>query len=273
MTDQDSAILDHTPIVDEGAAPESWLYVLHGIYGSGRNWGSVTRRLVEERPEWGVILVDLRLHGGSTELPPPHTVRASAADVARLEVSLGRPATAILGHSFGGKVALLRSADPEEGLRQVWVADSTLPPREPSGTAWDIIGIVRGLPDSFASRDELADALTEHGYARGVGQWLAMNLEREGAEFRWKLDWDGVEEMLRDYFATDVWSTVESPPDDIEVHIVKASKSNAIDDESAARVQAAGERTGRVFLHTVEGGHWLNVDNPEAILRLLVERL
>ncbi len=267
------AELNHTRVVAQGASPERWLYLLHGIYGSGRNWGSLARRLVDERPEWGVILADLRLHGGSRGFEPPHTVAAGAEDVRRLEESLGLPATALLGHSFGGKVALVRAGPEGQALEQVWVADSTLRTGEPSGTAWDVIGIVKGLPERFASRDEVADALEQHGYARGVGQWLAMNLEREGDGFVWKLDWAGVEEMLRDYFDTDVWSTVDMPPAAVELHFIRATRSDSLDRGTVERLQEAAEQTGRVHLHEVDAGHWLNVDNPDAVLELLVNHL
>lgn len=266
-------ILNSTSIASDEKRPDSWLFLLHGIYGSGRNWGSLARRLVEERPEWGVLLVDLRLHGGSTEgFDPPHTVQACADDVARLEDHLGFSANALLGHSFGGKVALVR-ARGESALRQVWVADSTLRTGEPSGSAWRVIEIVRALPDTFESRDQVADALEREGYARGVGQWLAMNLERTDSGFRWKLDWDGVEAMLRDYFRTDVWRMIEDPPAGTEVHVIRATKSDAVDVEAQERIRQAGERTGRVSLHEVDAGHWLNVDNPDAVLDLLVAHL
>jgi esterase len=229
--------------------PEAWLYLLHGIYGSGRNWASLARQLVAERPEWGVILVDLRLHGGSAGFSPPHTLRACVDDLLRLEADLGR-------HP-----------------RRAWVVDSTLRTGEPSGTAWDVIGIVRSLPTRFASRDEVVDAMVEHGYERGVGQWLAMNLERASDGFVWKLDWDGVEEMLRDYFRADVWAVVDEPPDDVELHFIRATESTSIDAESRARIRLAAERTGRVSLYEVAGGHWLNVENPDGVLRLLTRFL
>lgn len=268
-----SPILNHTRVTAGQTEPERWLYLLHGIYGSGRNWGSLARRLVDERPGWGVILVDLRLHGGSQSFAPPHTVEACAEDVAQLQESLGIAATAILGHSFGGKVALLTAAAATPSPESLWVIDSTLTTGGPEGTAWEVIEIVRSLPDSFASRDEVADAFEARGYARGVGQWLAMNLEREGERFTWRLDWEGVEQMLRDYFATDVWQIVEDPPEGVELHVMKASRSQAVDDEVEARIRAAADRTGRVDLHVVEGGHWLNVDNPEGVLAVLLEEL
>lgn len=266
------AVLNSSDVVAPGAAPEKWMYLLHGIYGSGRNWGSLARQLVERRQDWGVVLVDLRLHGGSPDLPGPHTVEACARDVRGLEQSRSRPAEALLGHSFGGKVALVRAGMSPE-VPEVWVADSTLRTGEPTGTAWGVIDIVRRLPERFQSREELADALVAEGYERGVGMWLGMNLERDGDGFVWKLDWEGVEEMLRDYFRTDVWESVENPPGGAEVRLISATRSEAIDSEAAKRIEAAGARTGQTRLFRVEAGHWLNVDNPDAVLDLLAEHL
>ena len=267
--------LNHTRVTAAGREPERWLLVLHGIYGSGRNWGSIARRLVEARPEWGALLVDLRLHGGSaTGFEAPHTLAAAAADVDRLVTEIDVHAAAVLGHSFGGKVALVYTDHHAGELRQTWVVDSTLSVSDPRGSPWRRVGIVRDLPESFASRDELADALVPHGYARPVGQWLAMNLERgEDARFRWRLDWSGVEALLRDYFRADVWGVIESPPERVEIHLVKATESDAIGDDDRVRLEAAASATGRVHLHHLEGGHWINTDNPDGTLDLLVRTL
>ena len=267
--------LAHTRVAAAGATPDRWLLVLHGIYGSGRNWGSIARRLVDARPEWGILLVDLRLHGASKEgFQGPHTLAAAAADVDALVEELDFHAAAVLGHSFGGKVALVYTRHHGRELRQAWVIDSTLRVREPEGSTWRVLEIVRSLPRDFGSRDELADALVEHGYARPLGQWLAMNLERgDDGRFRWRLDWEGVGEMLRDYFQVDVWDVVESPPEGVEIHIVRATESTAIREEEIARVQAAATATGRVFLHELQGGHWINTENPEAVLEMLVRGL
>src|SRR3954469_22030238 len=98
-------ILAHTRVTAAGREPERWLLVLHGIFGAGRNWGSIARRLVDARPEWGAVLVDLPMDGPSRGLAGPHPIAASAADVDRLVEHLDLPAPAVLGHSFGGKVA------------------------------------------------------------------------------------------------------------------------------------------------------------------------
>ena len=53
------------------------------------------------------------------------------------------------------------------------------------------------------------------------------------------------------------------------MHVVQATASDILDEAACGRVEAAGERTGRVFLHRVEGGHWLNAENPAALVTLL----
>src|SRR5438876_3303415 len=74
-------VLSHSLVASNGRAPEKHLVTLHGAFGAGRNWGAIARRLVEARPEWGVVLTDLRLHGDSQGFSPPHTLDAAAADV------------------------------------------------------------------------------------------------------------------------------------------------------------------------------------------------
>jgi pimeloyl-ACP methyl ester carboxylesterase len=269
-----SPVLAHTRVVAPGSTPERWLLVLHGIYGAGRNWGSIARRLTDARPEWGAVLVDLRMHGQSRAgFTGPHTIAASAMDVDRLVAGLDLHAAAVLGHSFGGKVALTYALHHGQELGQVWVIDSTFAVRHPEGSAWEMIQAVRRLPDDFASRAEAVEGLVAQGYAEGVAQWMAINLEPVDGRYRWRIDFDAMEEMLRDFFRTDLWGVVEDPPAGVELHFVKATESDTLDPASAARVEGAARENGRVHLHLLRGGHWLNTDNPDGVLDLLVRNL
>src|SRR3954470_21138413 len=152
-------ILAHARVAAAGREPERWLLVLHGIYGAGRNWGTIARRLADARPAWGAVLVDLRNHGQSRGFAGPHTIAASAADVDRLVEHLELHAAAVLGHSLGGQVAFTYLPHPGEELRQAWVVDSTLAVHEPSGTAWEMIQVVRAMPREFGSRAEAVEGL------------------------------------------------------------------------------------------------------------------
>lgn len=258
-------ILAHDRITDDGATPRRWMLILHGIYGAGRNWGSVARRFVRARPEWGAVLVDLRMHGDSTGFEPPHTLEASAADLRALVEHLDARVDAILGHSFGGKVALLYAATaaPEHA----WVVDSTPDARRPSGSAWDMLAALKANPGPFADRGAGIAAIESAGFVRPVAQWMATNLApREDGALEWRLDPDAMEALMLDFFRTDAWAVVESPPHGTHVHVVKAEESSVLTEEACARVERAPAAT----LHRVPGGHWVNADAPDELHALLV---
>lgn len=265
-------ILHHDLIRAHGAGPRRWLFLLHGIYGAGRNWNAVFRKVVEARPEWGVVAVDLRGHGQSPTMEPPHSLGRCVEDLDAVAATLPRRPEAIAGHSFGGKVALLYGDEPEHGIVQTWVVDSTPDARPPGGSAWEMLQVLEERPGPFPSREEGVQAVLDHGYPRPVAQWMTTNLVPEGDVFRWRLDPDQMEALLRDFFRTDAWDAVEHPHGP-EIHFVRATASGILDREACNRIQAAGVSTGRVHLHEVEGGHWLNADNPEALVDLFVRLL
>jgi pimeloyl-ACP methyl ester carboxylesterase len=249
------------------------MMIVHGIYGAGRNWASVARRFVEARPDWGALLVDLREHGGSQGFPPPHDLEASAADLSRLVEAEQIDAQAILGHSFGGKVALVYSREPAVPLRRVWVADSTPDARSPDGSAWRMLRVLRLHTGPFPDRAAAMAAVELEGFPNSVAQWMSTNLANGPDGLRWRLDADDMEALLRSFFSVDAWDAVEHPADGTHVHVMRAEASSILTEEACLRIEAAGNATGRVHLHRVEGGHWLNADNPEELQRLLLTHM
>jgi esterase len=249
--------------------PTRWIYFLHGIFGSGRNWRSVARRWVDAGAGRGGVLVDLRLHGGSTGFPPPHTIHACAEDVARLAERTGLTPGGILGHSFGGKVALAVAASPPAGLDVVWVVDSTPSARQADGSAVRMMAALRAEGGPFDTREQAESALMAHGFVRPVARWMTTNLAQTDGRWRWTFDLNGLDDLLADFFRTDLWKVVEEPPGELQLHFVKAVESSVLSEADCERIEAAAAATGRVHLHRVQGGHWLNMDAPDAILALL----
>ena len=109
--------------------------VIHGILGSRRNWQSYVRRLLDAHPEWRFVLVDLRNHGDAPAASPPHTLHACADDLRRLMDHLGLRPDVVMGHSFGGKVALAYGEQYPDHVDEIWVLDATPGPRCP-GAQW-----------------------------------------------------------------------------------------------------------------------------------------
>jgi esterase len=248
------------------------LILMHGIYGRGRNLQSVARGVIAARPEYACWLVDLPYHGESGPGSHGETVVGLAADVLDWLDAEAIAPTAILGHSYGGKVALAMMSSLTAQPLQVWIIDSTPETKPPSGSAWRMLEIIRGLPSTFDTREAVVAAITAAGFDVGVAQWMSTNLVRGGNGFAWRLDLDVMERLLHDFFHTDMWPIVEAPPAGHEIHFLKASESSALSAGAVARVEAAAA-SGRVHLHHRQGGHWIHAESPAVVTELLVAHL
>lgn len=281
----------HHELVAPPDSPHAWLLMTHGIFGSGGNWRSIARKLVERRPHWGVVLVDLRGHGRSPAGEPPHTVEACARDLRALDEALyadGKPVKAACGHSFGGKVVLaLRALTKHPGvtarpldLLQTWVLDSTPAARPEALTdsqndALQLLALMESLPPRLGHREELINAVTAAGHSNALGQWLAMNLESSpDGGYRLRLDLPTVRSVLTDYFHVDLWDAVERTDMPGELHLVAAGRSHSVSHDDRVRLAAHQAKTGITYLHLVpEAGHWLHMDAPDAVVELLAGAL
>lgn len=266
-------MLAYETIAAPEGRPRAAFLFLHGILGRGRNWRSLARRFAEERPEWLAVTVDLRAHGDSLGLPPPHTVAAAARDLGGL--ALGVPVRGVLGHSFGGKVALAFAEQRRAAgrpLASTWVIDSTpsaRPDRRGSEVVSEVLAVIADLPARFGDRRAFVNAAIERGLARPIAQWLAMNLRSVEDGHAYGVEMDAVDAMLEDYFALDQWSTVEAG----DVQLVLGGDSTVFDAEDRARAEALAA-TGQVGLHVIEGaGHWVHADAPGELSELLREHV
>lgn len=267
------AILAVKALTAPGRAPERWMLVLHGVFGQGRNWNTVMRGVVAGRPAWGALLVDLRGHGDSPPMAPPHTMAACAADLVALQAAIGRTAEIVVGHSLGGKVALALGGIARPPLRQIWMVESMPDARPPSGAAWALLALLRRLPAAFPARQAAIEALMAEGCTQRLAAWMATNLTHEDGQYVWRIDFSIMEALLADFFAQDLWAVIEYPPEGTVIHAIKAEDSSTLTEEAAARLVRAGASHGRAFLHRLAGGHWINTDDPEGVRALLTAQL
>lgn len=262
-----------------GVKPLRWMLVLHGIFGSGGNFRTVAKALSERCPSWGFVLVDLRCHGQSQAAPPPHTVISAARDLQRLEPALNAKVSGVMGHSFGGKVALayagLRAGEGDP-LAHVCVLDSG-PGRDltshgkSSGMA--VLGMLEGIEMPLSSRERFLDIVRSHGHAKAIAEWLAMNVRRAGDGFRLRVELPSIRALLEDYFAEDVWPVLEDRKA-MRFDIVLGGRSEAVCESDKARFEALSHTDAAVHLHVLpQAGHWLHADNPEGLIHILAQAL
>ena len=101
-----------------GAENSPPLMIIHGLYGSGRNWGVIAKRLSDK---FYVIAVDLRNHGDSPWFDS-HNYHDMAEDLVEVINYLNiRPD--IIGHSMGGKAAMVLALKNPNLVNRLLIAD------------------------------------------------------------------------------------------------------------------------------------------------------
>lgn len=271
--------LSHQLVTAEGASPQQWALVLHGILGMGTNFRTIVKAVAERAPAWGFILVDLRGHGASQGFTPPHDLDAAASDLeALVEQTKGADVRAVIGHSFGGKVALAYAGRHE--LDGLCVLDSNPGTRskeneQEADSASVVLSTLEsfGTSASWPNREAFRDAIRAAGYSAALADWLTMNVRREGDVYRLRLDLVAARALLESYYTSDLWHVLEAPRAR-SWSLLVATRSTVIDSASRERAQAAASTSGgRGRVHLIEAGHWLHVEEPKAVVSAIVELL
>ncbi|PRQ20755.1 putative palmitoyl-CoA hydrolase [Rosa chinensis] len=284
------ALVKWSSVMDKSLPEPPTAVFLHGILGSRKNWGTFTRRLAQEFPTWQFLLVDLRCHGDSASVKKtgPHNVSSTALDVLKLVRQLRITPRVLVGHSFGGKVALSmveQAAKPLARPVRVWVLDATPGKVRPGGDGEDhpaeLISVLSTLPKEVSSKRDVVEALVQKGFSKDVAQWVVTNLRPSGplgstpSTFSWTFDLNGISEMYQSYEETNLWKIVEDVPRGVHVNFLKAERSLhrwALEDLQRihAAEELAVEEGGGVEMHVLEAaGHWVHADNPDGLFRIL----
>lgn len=235
--------------------------ILHGLFGSARNWATIARRLGESRR---AIALDLRNHGGS-----PWTdamdYPAMAADVRDAIAPFGR--SAVVGHSMGGKTAMTLALLYPGLVERLAVVD--IAPVAYSGRHHgDYIRAMRGLDLSHVSRRAEAEAGLKAGIPDpALRAFLLQNLViGETGGPGWRLNLAALERALPDIMG---W------PEDLlagrrydgPVQVLAGERSDYVHPEHHDRIRAYFPRAEIVAVPAA--GHWPHAEQPEAFLRLL----
>jgi pimeloyl-ACP methyl ester carboxylesterase len=249
------------------------MFFLHGILGTGANWRSVARRFVAARPDWAAVLVDLPEHGGSVGKAEGASLKSAASALLALEPSIQLPVRGILGHSFGGKLALQWLKD-HPSTDEAWIIDASPSPVpqgvDAAGTAGVLCALERVGDTGFPTRSAFVEAIVAQGQSRPMAQWLAMNLTQEADGWRFGPDLRRIRALIEDYARSDLWQVVEHPPPDCFLGFVLGGESTVVCAEDRKRLEALAEANPRLRVHDIAGaGHWVHVDAPDRLMSLL----
>ncbi|WP_323717632.1 alpha/beta fold hydrolase [Paracoccus aminovorans] len=234
----------------------------HGLFGSGRNLGGLARRLGESRR---VISVDMRNHGDSFH-DSDHGYPALAADLAEIIAARGGTAD-VLGHSMGGKAAMVLALTRPETVRRLVVMD--IAPFAYDHSQTELIDAMQAVDLSGLHLRSEADArLAEQVADLGVRAFLLQSLDLNAQPARWKLNLAA----LRDQMPL-ITGWPEMPKATFPGPALFLAGADS-DYCGTAQVHAIRKYFPEAQIRIVEGaGHWLHADRPaevaEAVARFL----
>ena len=244
----------------EAAADRPSLFIVHGLYGSGRNWGVIAKRLSDNRH---VVTVDMRNHGSSPH-HDTHSYPEMAQDLAEVITHLGGPVD-ICGHSMGGKAVMMLALTRPELLRRVIVAD--IAPVAYGHTQQMFIDAMRGVDLTQIERRSDAEAqLATAGVERALQSFFTQSLDVPGK--RWRLNLDALEAEMPKIIG---W------PDDVSGQFagptlfLSGGASDYVQPEHREAIKALFPQAR--FAKIPGAGHWLHAEKPrefEATLRIFL---
>lgn len=224
------------------------LLIAHGLFGSARNWGVIARRLSDSRE---VLVADMRNHGESFH-DPAHTYHDMAADLARVIEAEGRPLD-VMGHSMGGKAAMVLALTRPELLRKLVVLDIA-PVAYGHSQVAQIEAMRRVDLSTVASRVE---AEAQMRAEPNLAPFLLQSLDLSGR--RWRLNLDALEAHMDEVVGfPDIAGRFEGP-----ALFLSGEESTYVLPEHRPRIKELFPAAR--FARVKGAGHWLHADRPREV--------
>jgi esterase len=164
------------------------ILILHGLFGSARNWVTVGRFL----SHYGrAVALDCRNHGNSPHAPT-HSLTDLIADLSGYIEGCCPEPPLLVGHSMGGLTAMGCALLYPEAIDGLIVVD--IAPRAYSLDIEAELAALRIDLSGMKTRQEVDAAMAPLIPDRGLRQFLQLNLERQEGGFRWKLNVPALEQ-------------------------------------------------------------------------------
>ncbi|XP_063154941.1 sn-1-specific diacylglycerol lipase ABHD11 isoform X1 [Candoia aspera] len=247
----------------DGPSPDPPLVFLHGLFGSKSNFSSLAKKLVLQTGR-KVLTVDARNHGDSSH-SPIMTYEAMSADIHLFLHQLHLSRCVLIGHSMGGKTAMVFTLQwPELVERLVCVDISPSQTKDVSGfqdfiAAMRAVDIPRGIPRSTARRlaeEQLRLTIQEPT----ILYFLLTNLVNAEDQFVWRVNLEAISQHLNELMSFPAFQTSYLGP----ALFLGGSKSGYISSRNYPEIK-------RLFpdaeiQHVPDAGHWVHADQPQEFI-------
>ena len=235
------------------------LLIVHGLFGSGRNWRAIAKRFSRGRQ---VVTVDMRNHAGSF-WHDDHRYCDLADDLAHCLSSIVGPVD-VLGHSMGGKAVMVLALRNPPNLNRLIVAD--IAPVAYSHSQTPNITAMRGMDIARVTRRSEADKMLSDQIADAATRaFLVQNLELSENGARWTLNLDALANNMDDIIGfPNITGTFQNA-----TLFVKGGLSDYVMPEHLPKIK---QLFPNLNVQEIEGaGHWLHAEKPQAFIKTVAD--
>ena len=240
-------------------AEKTPLLIAHGLFGSARNWGVIAKRLSDSRQ---VVAVDMRNHGHS-EWKFSHDYLALADDLAKVIEHFGPPMD-VLGHSMGGKAAMVLALTRPELVRRLVIAD--IAPVGYGHTQAHLIDAMQSVDLENVVRRADAIAQLQGIEDETVRSFLLQSLDLK--DKRWRLN---LEVLARDMDQIIGFPEIDGQFDG-EALFLSGAASDYVKPDDRTGIKTLFPNAH--FAKIPGAGHWLHAEKPrefEAAVRTFLD--
>lgn len=242
-------------LISGESGPLPPIVMAHGLFGSARNLGGLARRFAGRR----VVQVDMRNHGDSP-WSETHDYPAMAADLKAVIGAEGGVAD-VIGHSMGGKAAMVLALMHREAVRRLVVLD--IAPLPYGHSQDDVIDAMEAVDLAQADRRSEADRLLAAGIEdASVRAFLLQSLDVKASPPRWKMNLAALRAAMPQLTG---WpgDAVRAGAFEGPVLALRGGESDYVDDEGEAALR---RYFPQAELREIEGtGHWLHAEKADAV--------
>lgn len=229
--------------------------ILHGLFGNSDNWQTHGKRLSEY---YRVILVDLRNHGHSG-WSDDFSYELMAADLKELFDDLNLEEVILLGHSMGGKTAMLFAQKHPELLEKLIVVDMGIklyPPHHQH-----ILEAINTLDlSTVENRSQAEQHLSKYIDSDGVKQFLLKNIYWvEKGKMAWRMNTPVLEREM-----DNILTAIERKECFVQTLFIRGGLSQYILDEDISEIEDVFPDSE--FITIPDAGHWVHAEQPEAFI-------
>lgn len=228
--------------------------ILHGLYGISDNWVTFGRSLADH---YSVFLPDLRNHGQS-----PHSnifdFPSLSTDILELCESQNLHDIYLIGHSLGGKTAMLIALQNPELVNKLVVVDISLRKSPPDRHHQKLLNAMLSVDFSTAqARSDVERQLEKTISDKALRQFLLKSVYwRDRTTLDWRLNLKSINENLLSIFEGISFPGVFNKP----AMFIRGGLSDYILDDDIPGIK---EKFPGAEVKTIaNASHWVHADAP-----------